>query len=655
MACGCRGWDEFVAEKLDIRTLEEIRSAARIGESDDWEFKSAKGGLPSSLWETYSAMANSAGGTIVLGASEREGTVSLDGVTRPQLDMLEKSLWDQLNNRQKVNRNILASGEVHELDVDGAWLLAIHVRSAERRERPIYVGQNPFGGTFKRRHEGDYRCPDEEVRRMFADASDLPADARVLGGFGLDDLDGASISGFRNRFAASRPNHPWLALDDKHLLEQLGGWRKDRENGKEGITLAGLVMLGKHQAIISPGAAPSYMVDFRDFRGRRRPQDRWSDRLFPDGTWEANLFQFYQRCWPKLVADLKVPFAMKDGQRIDDPPVNVALREALVNAMIHTDYTVGGGIVIERYDDRYQFANPGTLLVSEAQLRQGGVSQCRNRSLQRMFMLIGGGEQAGSGYARIQEGWKSQHWRAPRLFAQDGPDRVRLDMPMVSLMPEWAFDFLRQKIGSVLDGLDDRERAVLATALIEDEVTNIRMQDLVSDHSSDITRLLRGLVAKGLLETDNQRRWTRYRLPATVVPRQDLLSAVTPMGGGAGSLRSGGNSSPLPQDSSPLASDSSPSGSKGEEMPTKGEEWKAAAARVAGKGKAPKEEMEATVLQLCRGRYQTLAELSVLLNRAPTSLRNKTLTPMLRAGRLRYRYPNAPNRPDQAYTAADGL
>ena len=234
------------------------------------------------------------------------------------------------------------------------------------------------------------------------------------------------------------------ALDDRALLEQIGGWRRDRESGQEGLTLAGALMFGKHQAIIAPGAAPTYMVDYRDYRGRRRPEDRWTDRLYPDGTWEANLFQFYQRSWPKLVADLKVPFQLEDGQRIDETPVHVALREALVNAMVHADYTVGGGVVIERYEDRYELGNPGTLLVSEAQLRQGGVSECRNRSLQRMFLMIGGGEQAGSGYARIQQGWRSQHWRAPRLTTQDQPDRVRLAMPMLSLMPEKAFTALKE-------------------------------------------------------------------------------------------------------------------------------------------------------------------------------------------------------------------
>lgn len=96
---------------------------------------------------------------------------------------------------------------------------------------------------------------------------------------------------------------------------------------------------------------------------------------------------------------------------------------------------------------------------------KGDVSECRNRSLQRMFLMIGGGEQAGSGYARIQEGWRNQHWRAPRLMTQTQPDRVRLDMPMLSLMPEWAFEDLRRRLGNRFDALSEHERSVLATAL----------------------------------------------------------------------------------------------------------------------------------------------------------------------------------------------
>ena len=74
--------------------------------------------------------------------------------------------------------------------------------------------------------------------------------------------------------------------------------------------------------------------------------------------------------------------------------------------------------------------NPGSLMVSQEQLRRGGVSLCRNKSLQRMFMLIGACDQAGAGLRRIQDGWASQLWPEPRLSTHTQPDRIRLDFVM---------------------------------------------------------------------------------------------------------------------------------------------------------------------------------------------------------------------------------
>jgi ATP-dependent DNA helicase RecG len=264
----------------------------------------------------------------------------------------------------------------------------------------------------------------------------FPGDGRVLEGFDRDDLDETSLREYRDVFAATNPKHPWLALDEKALLEQLGCWRKDRETGNYGLTLAGLLMFGKYDAIITPGAAPTFHVDYRDYVDQKMPGDTWSDRLFPDGTWEANLFQFFQRSWLKLTADLRVPRASKAAPHLDATPVHAALREAVVNALVHTDYGTPGGIVFERYRERFLMENPGTLIVSQEQLRRGGVSQCRNRSLQRMFMLIGGCDQAGAGYRRIRDGWRSQLWPEPNLITQRQPDRIRLDFVMRSALPD---------------------------------------------------------------------------------------------------------------------------------------------------------------------------------------------------------------------------
>ena len=81
-------------EQKNIINPLDILTRLGWGESDDLEFKSAKGGLPQSLWETYSAMANTKGGVIFLGV-ENNGTVS--GLTDP--NKIKKSFWDTINNR----------------------------------------------------------------------------------------------------------------------------------------------------------------------------------------------------------------------------------------------------------------------------------------------------------------------------------------------------------------------------------------------------------------------------------------------------------------------------------------------------------------------------------------------------------------------------
>jgi ATP-dependent DNA helicase RecG len=65
--------------------------------------------------------------------------------------------------------------------------------------------------------------------------------------------------------------------------------------------------------------------------------------------------------------------------------------------------------------------------------------------------------------------------------------------------------------------------------------------------------------------------------------------------------------------------------------------------------------MEGIILRLCRDRWLTRNDLAELLTRNPDGLRSRFLTPMVAHGRLRLRYPDKPNRVDQAYTAGDSV
>ena len=93
-----------------MRQLDLFSPLLPTAEGTDTEFKSARGGLPGSFWETYSAMANTQGGTIVLGVAERGGQLAWEGV--PDAAQLRTVLWNQLNDRQKVSRNLLSDGDV---------------------------------------------------------------------------------------------------------------------------------------------------------------------------------------------------------------------------------------------------------------------------------------------------------------------------------------------------------------------------------------------------------------------------------------------------------------------------------------------------------------------------------------------------------------
>lgn len=613
---------------LEINCLEDITA---LRESVDVECKLAqgrdgKGALPKDFWETYSAFANSEGGDIFLGLREKAtGAFELAGIENTQ--KLIDELWTGLNNPQKVSVNLLRDEWVRAIEIDGLSIIHVHVPRASRKQKPVYLRGNPVSGTYVRFNSTDQLQTEENVRRMLAEQIEDSRDDEILQGFGLEDLEMESFTAYRQIYINRQPDHPWNQLDVQDFLYRIGGWRKDRQSGQSGLTKAGLLMFG-HQTAIKE-AFPNYMLDYHE-RPEPKAELRWVDRLTLDGSWSGNVFDFYRRVIRKLTADIKVPFVLKEDQRQDDTLVHKALREALVNTLVHADFTGRASILVVKRPDMFGFRNPGLMRIPLDLALVGGNSDCRNRLLQDMFRYIGLGESAGSGLPKIFQGWASQHWRKPNLREIRSPsEQTLLELHMLSLVPEDVLLQLKENVGQeVFQQLSDHERLILVTAIIEKSVDHGRMMEMLNIHPRDLSQLLSGLVERGILLQDGTGRGTVYFLPDAQLEDMfnEMAEWVDPSAKG-------------PDLSSGPWDQSSGSSKALEEI----------ARPIASRAKAPKEELEAAILDLCAVTPLRLEDLERLLNRSAEFLRKRYIQPLIKARRLKRRYPTSPNHPQQAY------
>lgn len=144
---------------LDFNNLRQYRENNRI------EAKEALGGLPESIWETYSAFANAEGGIILLGVKELPDK-SLQALDLLDPQWLIEDFLAIINDPAQVSANILTEDSIQIHDVDGKTIIAITVPAATPAQRPVYLNRNPYRETYRRSGEGDLRCAREEVDAM---------------------------------------------------------------------------------------------------------------------------------------------------------------------------------------------------------------------------------------------------------------------------------------------------------------------------------------------------------------------------------------------------------------------------------------------------------------------------------------------------------
>lgn len=401
----------------------EVLKALQLNENHERECKLAEGGLPESIWETYSAFANTDGGTILLGVKEYRDSFTVNGLTDRQLAKYQKNFWSTINDRNKVSKNILLNHHVKVIKYEGKNILEINVPAADRHDKPVYIGTDPMKGTYRRDYEGDFLCTEASVRAMFSDQRDISVDSKILEEMDLDALNADTIKGYRVLFEQLHEGHPWNKLLKDEFLIKLKAAAKNKR-GTVSPTVAGILMFGDADRITD--VFPDYFLDYREECDDKRV--RWLYRTHSnEGDWSGNLFDFFYKVTTRIDDDVAVPFMnRRNGVRVDRVDVHDALSEAVANALVHANYYGKRGIVIIKHGKQISISNPGTIRITKEEFYAGGNSDPRNPNLLKMFGFVNVGERAGSGVDKIMTAWEEQYWTKPRYEISIKAERITL-------------------------------------------------------------------------------------------------------------------------------------------------------------------------------------------------------------------------------------
>jgi ATP-dependent DNA helicase RecG len=501
---------------MTIEELEEIIQTLRdIG--GDWahiEAKRSEHSLPKRLWETLSAFANTpGGGVIVLGLDEESGfrVVGLRDPAKLQSDLA--SLCDLM---EPPLRPLI---QVHT--VEGRPVLVAEVPEIPHTQKPChYRGAGLMTGSFIRVADGDRQLTQYEIQ-LFLDGRGQPAyDLEPVPGKSLADLDATLLDAFVARLH-SRPDAPYRDWERRRILqvfrvlvEHAGGWTP---------SLAGYLCFGVYPQEVFPSLHLSVVRYPTTRPGEVSPHD---ERLLDNVKAEGPLIALLRQGMNAILRNLQRRAVVQGLFRRDvwEYPVE-ALREALVNALAHRDYSPlarGTPVQVRIFPDRIEVEDPGGLFgpVTAERLGEPGLLATRNAHLLRLLEDLPAEdgrtvcENRGTGIAAMLEALRAAGMEPPRF--DDRRTTFRLTFKNASLLDENTLDWLHRFAGH---DLDDVQRLALAYAHREGRLTRADYRRLNPGVDSvAATRDLSDLVRRGLLQQHGTRRWTYYSLSPELPP-----------------------------------------------------------------------------------------------------------------------------------------
>jgi ATP-dependent DNA helicase RecG len=328
-----------------IKKIQEIKA-----ESQTVEVKSAHNGCPKRLYDTLSSFSNQdGGGIIVFGLDEKQG---FEAVGVYDLQDLQKSVTEQCNQMEPAVRGVFTFAEYEDKNI-----CALEVPSVELVERPCYYkGAGKVKGSYIRVGDADLPMTDYEIYSYESYKKHVHDDEREVERIDLSYMDREILDKYIVEKKQAKPK--FSKLSEEQIYEMLNIKRDER------FTLAAVMNFALYpqgvfpQLGITAVVVPGYSIGELGNSG-----ERFIDNKRIEGTISEMLEEAMVFC--KRNMKIKTIIDSETGKRNDrtEYPIN-AVREAILNALIHRDYSVhteGTPIQINFFTDRLEIHSPGGL------------------------------------------------------------------------------------------------------------------------------------------------------------------------------------------------------------------------------------------------------------------------------------------------------
>lgn len=460
---------------MDLKTATEIIQG---GESQTVEFKRSTAKLKNAA-ETLCAFLNGGGGAVFIGVTDNKKSVGQQVTDQTKLEIAN------ILKKFEPSANI----EVDYVELDEDKQIIVLQANPDKRCIPY-----SFDGRAYERKESDTHLMTQGRYQQLLLARNLNPqswESQFAAGATLEDLDKDEI---KRALQDIRSNKRVDAIiNNDNVLDCL---KRLKLTESEQLTNAAVVLFANEV----PGSYMQCVLRMARFRGTEKGDFIDSRHVF------GNAFLLLQEAENFINRNTAIASNIKTGQlaRDDQPEYPFgAIRESLINAICHRDYSSpSGSITITIYDDRLEIANSGTLPpeISFNDLKQPHTSHPRNPRIINVFYRRGFIEAMGIGTQEIIKSCEEANMSSPEFFEQAGNFCVRL----------WSRHYKKQDNDEALSKLTQRQRLIIEVLRDNELVPSDILEKIKLDISErTIRRELNWLKEQGYVGSRGQKGWKR--------------------------------------------------------------------------------------------------------------------------------------------------